>query len=217
MCNPAAFIVTKNSVLFSKTSDSHEEILKENNLRYGSRVNFVRVEISPPDNDFNIPFDKWIFKTDQDMLPDWYCEEDAEEATRCKLKAWAKHHLVTYEGIVFGDETRSITCYDGNLDLRGTPVTSLGDLQSVGGDLDLRGTQVTSLGDLQSVGGDLYLRGTPVTSLGDLQFVDGSLDLRGTQVTSFGALQSVGGYLDLRGTQVTKKDVPENLIGKAVF
>ena len=43
----------------------------------------------------------------------------------------------------------------------------LPDGLSVGGDLDLRGTGITSLPDGLSVGGDLDLRGTGITSLPD--------------------------------------------------
>jgi hypothetical protein len=51
----------------------------------------------------------------------------------------------------------------GNLDLRGTPIESLGNLTSVGGDLDLGGTPIESLGNLTSVGGNLDLYGTPMS------------------------------------------------------
>ena len=91
---------------------------------------------------------------------------------------------------------------NGDFSLRGTPIESLGNLQSVGGNLDLRDTPIESLGDLQSVGGYLYLRGTPIESLGNLQSVGGNLNLENTPIKSLGNLQSVGGYLDLRGTPI---------------
>ena len=71
----------------------------------------------------------------------------------------------------------------GDLDLRRTPITSLGSLRSVGGDMDLWGTPITSLGSLKTVGGDLSLWGTPLTSLGSLRLVGGYLDLCGTPLT----------------------------------
>jgi hypothetical protein len=93
----------------------------------------------------------------------------------------------------------------GDLYLRGTPIESLGNLQSVGGNLDLRYTPIESLGNLQSVGGYLNLRGTPIESLGNLQSVGGNLDLYRTPIESLGNLQSVGGeYLDLEGTPLSK-------------
>ena len=51
----------------------------------------------------------------------------------------------------------------GDFNLRETPITSLGNLQSVGGFLDLFGASITSLGNLQSVGVNLFLRGTPLS------------------------------------------------------
>ena len=91
----------------------------------------------------------------------------------------------------------------GYLDLRGTQITSLPDGLTVGGSLDLRGTQITSLPDGLTVGGYLYLQGTQITSLPDGLTVGGSLDLQGTQITSLPDGLTVGGYLDLQGTQIT--------------
>ena len=51
----------------------------------------------------------------------------------------------------------------GDLDLRKTPIESLGNLTSVGGDLDLGYSLIKSLGNLQSVGGNLYLNDTPIS------------------------------------------------------
>ena len=75
---------------------------------------------------------------------------------------------------------------------------------SISGGLNLRKTPIESLGNLQSVGGDLYLRGTPIKSLGNLQSVDGYLDLYRTPIESLGNLLSVGGVLDLEGTRLSK-------------
>ena len=93
----------------------------------------------------------------------------------------------------------------GDLDLRKTPIESLGNLTSVGGDLDLYDTPIKSLGNLQSVGGYLDLGRTPIESLGNLQSVGGYMDLEHTSIKSLGNLQSVGGKLDLRETPISKK------------
>ena len=93
---------------------------------------------------------------------------------------------------------------DGDLDLRGRPIKSLGNLTSVGGDLYLNGTQIESLGNLISVGGDLYLRGTPIESLENLTSVGGGIYLMKTPIKSLGNLTSVGGILNLLGTPLSK-------------
>jgi hypothetical protein len=72
---------------------------------------------------------------------------------------------------------------DGDLDLHNTPITDLGQLESVGGNLDLFDTPITNLGQLESVGGYLYLSGTPITNLGQLESVGGDLNLSGTPIS----------------------------------
>jgi hypothetical protein len=91
---------------------------------------------------------------------------------------------------------------EGYLDLDGTQVRDLGQLQSVGSSLNLFGTQVRDLGQLKSVGGFLDLGGTQVRDLGQLQSVGGDLDLRDSKIESLGQLRSVGGDLDLRDTKI---------------
>jgi hypothetical protein len=75
--------------------------------------------------------------------------------------------------------------YEGDL-------TWLEGIVSTSGSLNLEGTQIESLGNLQSVGGYLDLKGTQIKFLGNLKSVGGYLDLRETQIKSFGNLQSVG-------------------------
>jgi hypothetical protein len=49
------------------------------------------------------------------------------------------------------------------LNLKRTPIESLGNLQSVGGHLDLENTPIKSLGNLTSVRRNLYLHRTPLS------------------------------------------------------
>jgi hypothetical protein len=99
----------------------------------------------------------------------------------------------------------------GNLDLRKTPIESLGNLTSVGGNLYLRNTPIESLGNLQSVGGDLDLYNTPIESLGYLQFVGNRLYMPGTKIDSLGNLKSVGGDLYLYETPISEKYSEEEI------
>ena len=100
---------------------------------------------------------------------------------------------------------------DGDLYLAGTPIESLGNLQSVGGDLYLAGTPIESLGNLVSVGRTLMLSQSSIESLGNLKSVGGNLDLFDTPIKSLGNLQSVGGYLDLQGTPLSKMYTREQI------
>ncbi len=86
---------------------------------------------------------------------------------------------------------------------------------AIEGDLDLRNTLITSLGNLISVGGDLDLGHTPIKSLGNLTSVGGSLVLFATPIKSLGNLQSVGGNLNLNYTPLSKK-YTENQIRQMV-
>ena len=52
----------------------------------------------------------------------------------------------------------------GDLNLFGTTIESLGNLQSVDGDLDLGYSNIKSLGNLTSVGGYLGLLDTPISN-----------------------------------------------------
>ena len=76
---------------------------------------------------------------------------------------------------------------------------------TIEGDLDLRYTPIKSLGNLTSVGGYLDLRDIPIESLGNLASVGGPLSLCDTKIESLGNLKSVGGWLDLRDTPLSEK------------
>ena len=96
-----------------------------------------------------------------------------------------------------------------DLDLQGTPITSLPEGLTVGGNLYLAGTPITSLPEGLIVGGGLYLGGTPITSLPEGLTVNGSLSLYGTSITSLPKGLTVGGDLYLYGTSITS--LPEGL------
>jgi hypothetical protein len=94
MCKAASFVITKNRVLWLPWCDSHETIITANGFDDRSdNPEFVRVEISPEKNNYRLSFDKWIFKCDQDLLPDWYSDKWAEEICRKELPAWAELHI----------------------------------------------------------------------------------------------------------------------------
>jgi len=103
MCRPASFIVTKNRVLWSKNSDSHEEIIEQNHLNDSTRGgDFVRVEITPKDFDFRLPIERWEYRVDQDTTPDWYDPREAEIAVRAELPAWYAVHFISSGEITEG-------------------------------------------------------------------------------------------------------------------
>jgi hypothetical protein len=138
--------------------------------------------------------DGWTIHVDHEGdPPQWYQEEriEIESAFRDFYEAEIR-------------EMRETGVYDGDLNLRGTPITSLGVLRECG-DLELRGTPITSLGELRKCG-RLNLFGTPITSLGGLREC-GDLWLTCTPITSLGGMQKCGN-LRLFGTKIS---IPQNL------
>jgi hypothetical protein len=98
----------------------------------------------------------------------------------------------------------------GNLNLEGTPITSLPDnLTKVGGSLILTNTKITELPKNLKVNGDLDLNNTPITSLPDNLTVGGYLNLANTPLTSLPNGLIVGGFLYLVNTKITS--LPKDL------
>jgi len=97
MCEPASFVVTKGNVFWSRNTDSHEEIIREFDLKemVNRAVTLVRVEIMPPNRKFAAPPQEWQWHVDQDILPKWWDEKDAERRCRVELKAWIKAKVCT--------------------------------------------------------------------------------------------------------------------------
>ena len=96
MCKPASFYLTRENVYWSKTSDSHTDIIREFNLREDDSRNAplgVRIEVSPDKGNLSLPLDQWRYKVDQDLTPPWYDAGEAENKCRAALKDWARHKL----------------------------------------------------------------------------------------------------------------------------
>jgi len=97
MCRPASFVVTKKEVFWSKSTDSHEDIIDEFKLReidIRNKPTLVRIEIVPPDRNFCLPLKQWIYSLDQDIKPEWYDAKDVERRARAKLKEWRECKVV---------------------------------------------------------------------------------------------------------------------------
>ena len=118
MCQPASFVVTKDRVFWSLRTDSHSEIVTEYELHeHGSHgPKIVNVEITPPDGDFTRPLTEWVYKVDQDILPDWHDNADTESRSRDALDEWAAkrlllsgHHVVEGGKRVFICDSASAT------------------------------------------------------------------------------------------------------------
>ena len=158
---------------------------------------------------------------------------DAEEFNFRLFKAFggdyekfAKYHNKFYDKIVvdgsldFAGRNQITILPDnlsvvGNLDLRLTPIISLGDNLFVRGNLDLYHCKnLASLPDNLKVGGELNLyKCENLIFLPDNLRVGNDLDLYGCKnLTSLGDNLSVKGDLDLRGTSI--ESLPDYLVVK---
>jgi len=100
MCKPASFVVTKENgdykVYFSENVDSHTDIIEEfgfkdvPNVRGEPRL--IPCEIVPPNGDYRLPIEKWVFKSD--ISPEWADIGKIEQACRQKLPEWYKYHVI---------------------------------------------------------------------------------------------------------------------------
>jgi len=105
----------------------------------------------------------------------------------------------------------------GNLDLKGTPITSLPDnLKYVRGSLYLSYTGITSLPDNLKVEKDIFLQNTPITSLpNNLKHVTGTLNLIDSSIASLPDDLKVDGHLLIQGSAIDS--LPKNLYVIGVF
>jgi hypothetical protein len=105
MCKAASFVLTKDAVYWSKTSNSHEEIIREFNLPDGHNSEvacfraplILRVEITPNDDDYSTDPATWTYHVDQDALPEWTDGTEEQMAREC-LPEWQKYHCCIQEG-----------------------------------------------------------------------------------------------------------------------
>ena len=96
MCKYASFVLTKDAIFWSKTTESHAEIIREFDLcesdSTNTRINIVKVEISPAVSWGNLA--EWVYKVDQDVFPPWYDERDCEKRTRKELRKKVDKNLL---------------------------------------------------------------------------------------------------------------------------
>jgi hypothetical protein len=98
MCKPASLIITKERVFWSAKADSHEDIIREFDLKdeVAGKITIVRVEITPPGGDMSLPLDQWQFHLDQDLLPVWYEKAPEKQQGRAMdaLADWAAQKII---------------------------------------------------------------------------------------------------------------------------
>ena len=95
MCKLKSGIILKDRI-FVPDYDSHTAMLNELKITddyLGASKKFVRVELSPTDNDVFSDIDSWELNVDQDITPDWFTEEEYKPKMVEAVKEWAKTHI----------------------------------------------------------------------------------------------------------------------------
>lgn len=95
MCQPFSCLLLKDSVV-TTPDQKHESMIAKAGLKDDSREpDFVRVEITPPDHNYAAPVVAWVYRVDQDYLPEWYVKTYDEERARKALVAWHADNVQT--------------------------------------------------------------------------------------------------------------------------
>lgn len=104
MCNfYSGIILKRKTVLAPVFNQSHSILLEHLNIEdneFNAETKFVRAELIPPDKDFTAPINKWSYKVDQDIVPDWYMIDPKkyEDNFREKVKDWMENNTKIIAG-----------------------------------------------------------------------------------------------------------------------
>ena len=93
MCKFTSFVLTKDGEFWLPRSNSHTDIIKHYGLHAdGSKgPNIVKVEIVPGAKLKRFSdLAGWVFRVDQDILPEWHDAKSTEARTRAALVRRAK-------------------------------------------------------------------------------------------------------------------------------
>ena len=93
MCRLKSGIILKDRV-YIPDHDGHQEMLAElkiEDTRENAERLFVRAELYPKDNDIFTDPDTWIYRVEQDILPDWYVADVDEARMREAVKTWCTY------------------------------------------------------------------------------------------------------------------------------
>jgi len=96
MCKLKSALVLKDKV-FCPDYDSHDKMLNElkikDTVENAERL-FVRVELSPNDEDVFSDINTWDMHVDQDIVPEWFVAEAEKPRVISAVKIWAEKHII---------------------------------------------------------------------------------------------------------------------------
>jgi hypothetical protein len=92
MCRTFSFIASKNGELYySLRSDSHEDIVADNEIIDNHQVNIVRIEFTPGNWQ---DVESYQLKVDESLLPPWW-DRELQESIYKKCCSWVSQRIVT--------------------------------------------------------------------------------------------------------------------------
>lgn len=100
MCKFKSGIILKNKVVLAQVyNDSHSTLLNKLNIEdnhMNAMKTFVRAELIPPNNNKKADIDLWKFNVDQDIVPDWFSEDQKryEAEFRNSVREFMNEHFV---------------------------------------------------------------------------------------------------------------------------
>lgn len=104
MCNFKSGLIFKNRVVLApENNESHSNLLESlgiKDTRENAMRMFIRAELIPKDGNKALPVDKWTFKVDQDITPDWYDEDPKRYETdfRNAVREYMKNRILVICG-----------------------------------------------------------------------------------------------------------------------
>lgn len=126
MCNFKSGLIFKNRVVLApEGNESHSDLLEGldvEDTRLNASKMFVRAELTPPDNNKAADIEKWKFRVDQDITPDWYSDDPKryEQEFRTAVSDWLKDRFVIMCGHAWipikTDEKGTYYLMDGKYD-----------------------------------------------------------------------------------------------------
>lgn len=107
MCQYKSGIILKNKVVLTlEGNESHSNLLESLSIednRINAMKTFVRAELIPPNGNKASDINEWMYRVDQDIVPDWY-EKDPkryEQVFRDVVKEYIKDSFVVFCGLAW--------------------------------------------------------------------------------------------------------------------
>ena len=100
MCRFKSGIILKTRCVVAEgADDSHSDLLDSlgiEDTEINAMTKFVRAELLPPNDEWWTDPDRWEINIDQDILPDWYKEDEGKykEEFRKAVKEWCRKHIL---------------------------------------------------------------------------------------------------------------------------